>query len=77
MYPIKFESLYYDKVWGGRDLESFRNNLPKGDIGESWDIACHTNGIGIVSNGRFKGMSFNELIENYNEEIFGKGISNN
>ena len=77
MYPIKFESLYYDKVWGGRDLESFRNNLPKGDIGESWDIACHPNGIGIVSNGRFKGMSFNELIENYNEEIFGKGISNN
>ena len=77
MYPIKFESLYYDKVWGGRDLESLRNNLPKGDIGESWDIACHPNGIGIVSNGRFKGMSFNELIENYNEEIFGKGISNN
>lgn len=77
MYPIKFESLYYDKVWGGRDLESFRNNLPKGDIGESWDIACHPNGIGIVSNGRFKGMSFNELIENYNEGIFGKGISNN
>lgn len=76
MYPIKFQNLYYDKVWGGRDLEGFRNNLPKGDIGESWDIACHQNGTGIVSNGRFKGLSFNELIENYKEDIFGKGISN-
>lgn len=35
MYPIKFDSLYYDKVWGGRDLENFRSNLPKGDIRES------------------------------------------
>lgn len=29
MYPIKFENLYYKKIWGGRDLESFRENLPK------------------------------------------------
>ena len=74
MYPIKFENLYYDKVWGGRDLESFRNNLPDGNIGESWDIACHPNGTGVVANGKFKGTTLNELINNYNEEIFGKGI---
>ena len=29
MYPIKFENLYYDKVWGGRELEKFRTNLPR------------------------------------------------
>ncbi|CUO45993.1 mannose-6-phosphate isomerase, class I [Clostridium disporicum] len=74
MYPIKFENLYYDKVWGGRDFESFRDNLPEGNIGETWDVACHPNGTGIVANGRFKGMTFNELIQNYNEEIFGKTI---
>ena len=34
MYPINFENIYYEKIWGGRDLESFRNNLPPGDIGE-------------------------------------------
>ena len=65
MYPIKFESLYYDKVWGRRDFEEFRNNLPEGDIGETWDIACHSNGTGVVANGRFKGMTFNDLISNY------------
>ena len=39
MYPIRFENVYYEKIWGGRDLEAFRNNLPSGDIGESWDVA--------------------------------------
>ena len=33
MYPIRFENVYYEKIWGGRDLEAFRNNLPSGDIG--------------------------------------------
>ena len=55
MYPIKFKNIYFDKIWGGRDLESFRTNLPDGNIGESWDIACHKNGMSIVENGEFKG----------------------
>ena len=74
MYPIKFENLYYDKIWGGRDLELFRTNLPEGNIGESWDIACHPNGTGKISNGKFKGMSFNELIESYKDEVLGQEI---
>ncbi|MGL5614956.1 MAG: mannose-6-phosphate isomerase, class I [Sarcina sp.] len=72
MYPIKFKNLYYDKVWGGRDFESFRNDLPEGNIGESWDIACHNNGTGVVENGKFKGMSFKELIEKEGEALLGK-----
>ena len=67
MYPIKFENLYYKKIWGGRDLENFRKNLPEGDIGESWDIACHDNGMSIVANGEFKGKTFKELISEYGE----------
>lgn len=74
MYPIKFENLYFEKIWGGRDLEEFRDNIPSGLIGESWDIACHSNGVGIVSNGKFKGKSLKELIKKYDKEIFGKGL---
>ena len=53
------------KVDNGRDLEEFRTNLPEGDIGESWDIACHPNGTGIVANGELKGKSFTEIIEEF------------
>ena len=56
MYPIRFENLYYDKVWGGRDFELFRDNMPEGMIGETWDVACHQNGMSIVENGEYKGL---------------------
>ena len=74
MYPLKFKNLYYEKVWGGRDFEKFRSDLPEGNIGETWDIACHPNGTGVVANGRLKGLTFNELIQYYNENIFGNSI---
>ncbi len=35
MYPLKFENLYYEKIWSGRHLELFRDNLAKENIGES------------------------------------------
>ena len=71
MYPIKFENLYYERIWGGRGLEKFRDNMPNGVIGESWDIACHRNGTGIIENGELKGMSFSELIKKYGNEVVG------
>lgn len=75
MYPIKFENLYYEKIWGGRDLEKFRDNLPDGDIGESWDIACHPNGTGVVKNGKYKGISFDDLIKKYEHSLVGSKVS--
>ncbi|MBC2580753.1 type I phosphomannose isomerase catalytic subunit [Clostridium sp. DJ247] len=75
MYPIKFENLYFDKVWGGRDLALFRNNLPEGNIGESWDVACHKNGMSIVANGEFKGKKLDELIKEKGTKLIGTEIS--
>lgn len=75
MYPLKFENLYYEKIWGGRDLEEFRDNLPEGNIGESWDIACHKNGISVAANGKFKGMKLDEIIDKYGEKIIGTKIN--
>lgn len=74
MYPIKFENLYYERIWGGKDLEKFRNNVPTGVIGESWDIACHKNGTGKVENGELKGKRFDEIIKLYGDKLLGKEI---
>lgn len=75
MYPIKFENLYFERIWGGKDLEKFRDNVPSGVIGESWDIACHKNGTGIVVNGELKGKDFNEIIDLYGEKLLGTEIN--
>lgn len=75
MYPIKFENLYFDKVWGGRDLAKFRDNLPEGPVGESWDVACHDNGMSVVSNGKFKGKSLQQLVVELGEKLIGSKIN--
>ena len=74
MYPIKFENLYYERIWGGKDLEKFRDNVPEGVIGESWDIACHKNGTGKVANGKLKGKGFDEIIKEYGHKLLGNAI---
>ncbi|EOC99657.1 type I phosphomannose isomerase catalytic subunit [Caldisalinibacter kiritimatiensis] len=75
MYPLKFENIYCEKVWGSRDLESFRDNLPEGKIGESWDVACHKNGTSVISNGEHKGMRLDDLIKEKGQELVGSKIS--
>lgn len=71
MYPLKFENIYFEKIWGGRNFEKFRNNLPYGKIGESWDLACHKNGMSKVANGVYKGFTLEKLIDLEGEKIIG------
>lgn len=75
MYPLKFESIYFEKIWGGRELEAFKKDLPSGDIGESWDVACHEDGTNTIANGEFKGMKLDKLIAEKGNEIVGTQIS--
>lgn len=72
MYPLKFHNLYYEKIWGGRQLEKYRDNLPEGNIGESWDITCHDNGKSTISNGIHKGKTLEELLKSHKNEILGE-----
>lgn len=75
MYPLKFENVYVEKVWGSRDLEEIRDNLPPGKIGESWDVSCHPNGMSVVANGEYRGMKLDELIEEKGDAILGTKIA--
>ena len=76
MYPIKFKSIYKEKIWGGRRLESFRNDLPENiKIGESWDVACHEYANSEVLEGSFKGKTLKQLIEEYGQKLTGARIS--
>lgn len=75
MYPLKFTPIYCEKVWGGRTLENYRSNLPEGNIGESWDLACHNNGMSVVSNGEYKGLTLEKLIEQQKEKLVGTKLA--
>lgn len=74
MYPIKFENIYFEKIWGGRALSRFRSNLPEGKIGESWDVACHRDAQSIIANGCYKGLTLGQLIKRERENLLGTEI---
>ena len=69
LYPLKFEKVFIEKVWGGREFEKSLNmTLPKDkNIGESWEVSAHPNGMGIVANGDLKGKTLQEILNEYKE----------
>jgi mannose-6-phosphate isomerase len=76
MYPIKFHSIYKEKIWGGRRLEAFRNDLPDDlKIGESWEIACHEYATSVVKNGPYKDMLLQDLIDKLGKKLMGAKLS--
>lgn len=76
LYPLKFEPILKDKVWGGNSLANLYNknagNLP--NIGESWEVSGVQGNLSVVSNGYLAGNNIEELIEVYMGDITGDSI---
>ncbi len=73
-YPLKFDHKYIEKIWGGTKLQNFRDDLPAGQIGESWDISAQKSGMSVVQNGKLAGKSLKELTEMYPQQVLGEEI---
>lgn len=73
LYPLKFEPIYKERIWGGAALaDYFHRKLPQDKlIGESWDLADVGQDKSIVSNGFLKGKNIAEVIAEYNTSILG------
>lgn len=77
MYPLFFYPIHKERIWGGQKLaEKYNRKLKCKKTGESWEIACHENGMGIIQNGELKGMSLKEVIDKYGEELLGSSVYN-
>jgi len=73
MYPIIFTPDYKERVWGGQKLKTvLGKEIPYKHTGESWEIACHENGQSVVKNGKYKGLTMEQLLEKQGESIIGK-----
>jgi len=62
-YPLTFQPIYKEKIWGGRSLaEMFGRELPPGaKIGESWELADLEQGVSTVRNGPAAGATLSDL----------------
>lgn len=74
-YPIKFQPILKEKIWGGSKLKDHLNKPTSRDnIGESWEISGVEGDISVVANGSLKNKTLNELIEKYEEKFLGEKI---
>jgi mannose-6-phosphate isomerase len=76
LYPLKFENVLKEKVWGGDALVSRFNKKATGSshIGESWELSAVADNQSVVSNGFLAGNNIEELIEVYMGDISGDSI---
>jgi len=84
-YPLKFEPIYKEKVWGGRSLAKLGRNLPGSDdtlVGESWELAdlgtTSASGGGggaersVITNGPLAGQTLHDAMGQLGESLLGK-----
>ena len=77
LYPVKFHPIYKEMIWGGtRIVEKFHRKSDLPNIGESWDISCRPQEMGVIANGPNSGLSFEEYINLDKENVLGKKLKN-
>ncbi len=76
LYPLKFQTIYKDKIWGGQKIKTFLHkdfgNLP--NCGETWEISGVKSDVSVVADGPLKGESLDQLLEKYKDELVGKKV---
>src|SRR2546422_4276755 len=79
LYPLTFNPIFKERVWGGRNLERLYNKpLPKdAPIGESWEITDRPEGVSVIANGPLAGQDLRWLMENHANALLGAARSQN
>ncbi|GAC1309372.1 MAG: class I mannose-6-phosphate isomerase [Mucilaginibacter sp.] len=76
LYPLKFQTIYKDKIWGGKKIKTYLHkdfgDLP--NCGETWEISGVKSDVSVVSNGELAGVSLSALLENYKDQLVGKKV---
>jgi mannose-6-phosphate isomerase len=74
-YPLQFEPILKDRIWGGEKLKTLLNKPITSKItGESWELSTVEGDVSIIANGIFKGKSLMEIIDESPDEVLGTAV---
>jgi mannose-6-phosphate isomerase len=73
LYPLRFEAIYKNTMWGGRRLEELLGRpLPGSDpVGEAWILSDQGAHPSRVANGPLRGQTLRKLLEQLPERLLG------
>ena len=76
LYPLKFKTIYKDKIWGGQKIKTYLHKdfgtLP--NCGETWEISGVKSDVSVVDGGVLEGQPLDELLATYKDELVGKKV---
>ena len=73
MYPLKFEPILKQTLWGGDKIIPFKHlNESLQNVGESWEVSAVEGSESVVANGPDKGLTLPEMVRKYKEELVGE-----
>jgi mannose-6-phosphate isomerase len=73
LYPLMFQPILKDKIWGGEKLhQHFNKDSKSSQLGETWEVSTVPGDISVVSNGDLKGESLQELLNIYKADFLGE-----
>jgi mannose-6-phosphate isomerase len=74
LYPLRFQSLYKQYLWGGRKFETTLGKSlgPGENYAESWEICDHGADQSLVAWGPLAGMTLAALVARNGSELLGR-----
>ncbi|HEX8269433.1 MAG TPA: type I phosphomannose isomerase catalytic subunit [Flavobacterium sp.] len=74
-YPLQFEPILKDRIWGGTKLKSLLNKSNSSNTtGESWELSTVSDAVSVVSNGTLAGIPFTSVISQFPHELLGEKV---
>lgn len=73
MAVLKLAPSYKSYIWGGNKLRKDYNKVFEGEVlAESWELSCHPDGMSMIAEGEFAGMTLSQMIEWEGKKSIGK-----
>lgn len=75
MYPMQFEPILKERIWGGEKLKTILNKPVSSKItGESWELSTVEGDVSVITNGSLKGKSLTDIINEAPDEVLGTAV---
>jgi mannose-6-phosphate isomerase len=76
LYPLKFKTIFKDKIWGGNKIKTVlgKEFAPLPNCGETWEISGVKSDVSVVANGPLSGTSLANLLESNKGALVGQKV---
>lgn len=79
LQPIKIKPVFQNYLWGGtRFRDYYHKDVPQDwqKIAESWELSTHPNGLSLIAEGEFAGLTLKAYLDQAGPQILGKRFTN-